>query len=258
MTVVHPSALVDPKACLAEDVQVGPFTVIGPNVKIDSGTVVGPHVVIEGHTTIGKNNHIFQYASLGAIPQDKKYKGEPTELIIGDNNTIREFCTFNLGTVQGGGATRIGNDNWLMAYVHLAHDCHVGSHTIFANNASLAGHVTIKDWVILGGFTLVHQFCIIGDHAMTAYAAGISQDVPPYVMASGYRAAPAGINQEGLKRRGFTQEAISAIKEAYKTLYRQGLSYEEAKAVIVEQAQSVAELNVFVDFFTQSTRSIIR
>jgi UDP-N-acetylglucosamine acyltransferase len=258
VTVVHPSALVDPKACLAEDVQVGPFTVIGPNVKIDSGTVVGPHVVIEGHTTIGKNNHIFQYASLGAIPQDKKYKGEPTELIIGDNNTIREFCTFNLGTVQGGGATRIGNDNWLMAYVHLAHDCHVGSHTIFANNASLAGHVTIKDWVILGGFTLVHQFCIIGDHAMTAYAAGISQDVPPYVMASGYRAAPAGINQEGLKRRGFTQEAISAIKEAYKTLYRQGLSYEEAKAVIVEQAQSVAELNVFVDFFTQSTRSIIR
>ena len=258
MTVVHPSALVDPKACLAEDVQVGPFTVIGPNVKIDSGTVVGPHVVIEGHTTIGKNNHIFQYASLGAIPQDKKYKGEPTELIIGDNNTIREFCTFNLGTVQGGGATRVGSDNWLMAYVHLAHDCHVGSHTIFANNASLAGHVTIKDWVILGGFTLVHQFCIIGEHAMTAYAAGISQDVPPYVMASGYRAAPAGINQEGLKRRGFTQESIGAIKEAYKALYRQGLSYEAAKAAIIQQAQSVAELNVFVDFFAQSTRSIIR
>ena len=258
MTVVHPSALVDPKACLAEDVQIGPFTVIGPDVKIDSGTVVGPHVVIEGHTTIGKNNHIFQYASLGAIPQDKKYRNEPTELIIGDNNTIREFCTFNLGTVQGGGATRIGDDNWLMAYVHLAHDCQIGSHTIFANNASLAGHVTIKDWVILGGFTLVHQFCIIGEHAMTAYAAGISQDVPPYVMASGYRAAPAGINQEGLKRRGFTQEAISAIKEAYKTLYRQGLSYEQAKEAIIQQAQSVAELNVFVDFFAQSTRSVIR
>ena len=152
----------------------------------------------------------------------------------------------------------MGSDNWLMAYVHLAHDCHVGSHTIFANIASLAGHVTIKDWVILGGFTLVHQFCIIGEHAMTAYAAGISQDVPPYVMASGYRAAPAGINQEGLKRRGFTQESIGAIKEAYKALYRQGLSYEAAKAAIIQQAQSVAELNVFVDFFAQSTRSIIR
>ncbi len=258
MGCIHSSALVDPKASLADDVEIGPFTVIGPDVRIDSGTVVGPHVVIEGHTTIGKNNHIFQYASLGAIPQDKKYKGEPTELIIGDNNTIREFCTFNLGTVQGGGVTRVGNDNWLMAYVHLAHDCQVGSHTIFANNTSLAGHVTIKDWVILGGFTLVHQFCIIGDHAMTAYAAGISQDVPPYVMASGYRAAPAGINQEGLKRRGFSSDAISAIKNVYKLLYRQGLSYEEAKEAIIQQAQTVAELEVFVDFFAQSKRSIVR
>lgn len=256
--MIHPTALVDSKAKLAENVQIGPYSIIGPNVSIDSGTVIGPHVVIEGHTTIGKNNQIFQFSSLGAIPQDKKYRGEPTELIIGDGNTIRESCTFNLGSVQGGGVTRIGDDNWLMAYVHLAHDCVVGNHTIFANNASLAGHVTIGDWVILGGFSLIHQFCIIGDHAMTAFAAGVSKDVPPYVMAAGYRAGPASINLEGLKRRGFSEEGISAVKNAYKILYRQGLTYDEAKEQIITLAQTTPELEVFVQFFEKNQRSIIR
>lgn len=257
-TNIHPQAIVDPKAQLAEGVSVGAFSIIGPNVSIDAGTEVGPHVVIDGHTSIGKNNKIFQFASLGAQPQDKKYAGEPTKLIIGDNNTIREFTTFNTGTVTGIGETRLGNDNWIMAYVHLAHDCVVGNHTIFANNASLAGHVTINDWVILGGYSLVHQFCIIGEHAMTAFAAGVHKDVPPYVMAAGYRAEPAGLNTEGLKRRGFSAEQIANIKNVYKILYRQGLPYEEARAQIVALADTAPELAVFKDFFAVSERGVIR
>lgn len=258
MTQIHSTAIVHPKAELAEDVCIGAYSVIGENVRIGAGTQVAAHVVIEGHTEIGRGNRIFQFASLGAVPQDKKYRGEQTRLIIGDGNTIREFCTFNLGTVTGIGETRIGNDNWIMAYVHIAHDCVIGSHTIFANNASLAGHVTIGDWVNLGGFSLVHQFCIIGDHAMTAFAAGVHKDVPPYVMAAGYRAQPAGLNTEGLRRRGFTPEQIGNIKHIYKILYRQGLSYEEAKKQIVELSDTAAELNTFRHFFEVSTRGVIR
>lgn len=258
MTQIHPTAVIDPKAELDSSVSVGAYSIIGPNVQIGAETTIGPHVVIDGHTTIGSGNRIFQFASLGAIPQDKKYRNEPTKLIIGNNNTIREFTTFNTGTITGIGETRLGDDNWIMAYVHLAHDCVVGNHTIFANNASLAGHVTIGDWVILGGFSLVHQFCIIGDYAMTAFAAGVHKDVPPYVMASGYRAQPAGLNTEGLRRHGFSAEQIANIKRLYKILYRQGLNYEEAKAKIIAEADTAPELNIFKEFFNQSTRGVIR
>lgn len=258
MTQIHPTAIVDPHADLDSSVCVGPYSIIGAHVQIGAQSNIGPHVVIDGHTTIGRGNRIFQFASLGGIPQDKKYSGEPTRLIIGDNNTIREFTTFNTGTVTGIGETRIGSDNWIMAYVHIAHDCVVGSHTVFANNASLAGHVNIGDWVILGGFSLVHQFCIIGDHAMTAFAAGVHKDVPPYVMASGYRAEPAGLNTEGLRRRGFSAEQIANIKRIYKILYRQGLSYDAARQDIIALADSAPELQIFKSFFAQSQRGVIR
>ena len=258
MSLIHPTAIIDPKAELDSSVKVGAYTIIGPNVQIGAGSEIGPHAVIEGHTTSGENNRIFQFASLGAIPQDKKYRGEPTRLIIGNGNTIREFTTFNLGTVTGIGETRIGDDNWIMAYCHLAHDCVIGSHTIFANNASLAGHVTIGDYVILGGYTLVFQFCQIGNYAMTAFAAGVHKDVPPYFMAAGYRAEPAGINSEGMRRNGFTPEQIANVKNAYKTLYRQGLPYEEARSQIAQAAETVPELAVLRDFLADSQRSIIR
>ena len=258
MSLIHPTAIIDPKAELDSSVKVGAYTIIGPNVQIGAGSEIGPHAVIEGHTTIGENNRIFQFASLGAIPQDKKYRGEPTRLIIGNGNTIREFTTFNLGTVTGIGETRIGDDNWIMAYCHLAHDCVIGSHTIFANNASLAGHVTIGDYVILGGYTLVFQFCQIGNYAMTAFAAGVHKDVPPYFMAAGYRAEPAGINSEGMRRNGFTPEQIANVKNAYKTLYRQGLPYEEARSQIAQAAETAPELAVLRDFLADSKRSIIR
>ena len=258
MSLIHPTAIIDPKAELDSSVKVGAYTIIGPNVQIGAGSEIGPHAVIEGHTTIGENNRIFQFASLGAIPQDKKYRGEPTCLIIGNGNTIREFTTFNLGTVTGIGETRIGDDNWIMAYCHLAHDCVIGSHTIFANNASLAGHVTIGDYVILGGYTLVFQFCQIGNYAMTAFAAGVHKDVPPYFMAAGYRAEPAGINSEGMRRNGFTPEQIANVKNAYKTLYRQGLPYEEARSQIAQAAETAPELAVLRDFLADSQRSIIR
>ena len=258
MSLIHPTAIIDPKAELDSSVKVGAYTIIGPNVQIGAGSEIGPHAVIEGHTTIGENNRIFQFASLGAIPQDKKYRGEPTRLIIGNGNTIREFTTFNLGTVTGIGETRIGDDNWIMAYCHLAHDCVIGSHTIFANNASLAGHVTIGDYVILGGYTLVFQFCQIGNYAMTAFAAGVHKDVPPYFMAAGYRAEPAGINSEGMRRNGFTPEQITNVKNAYKALYRPGLSYEEARNQIAQAAQTAPELAVLRDFLADSQRSIIR
>ena len=258
MSLIHPTAIIDPKAELDSSVKVGAYTIIGPNVQIGAGSEIGPHAVIEGHTTIGENNRIFQFASLGAIPQDKKYRGEPTRLIIGNGNTIREFTTFNLGTVTGIGETRIGDDNWIMAYCHLAHDCVIGSHTIFANNASLAGHVTIGDYVILGGYTLVFQFCQIGNYAMTAFAAGVHKDVPPYFMAAGYRAEPAGINSEGMRRNGFTPEQIANVKNAYKTLYRQGLPYEEARSQIAQAAETAPELAALRDFLADSQRSIIR
>lgn len=255
---IHPTAIVDPKAELADDVTVGAFSIIGPDVKIDSGTRVGSHVVINGHTSIGKKNEIFQFSSLGEAPQDKKYKDEPTKLEIGNHNTIREFCTFNRGTAQDKGVTKIGDHNWIMAYVHIAHDCHVHNHTILANNSSLAGHVDMFDHAILGGFTLVHQFCKIGQHVITAVGSVVFKDIPPYVTASGYDANPHGINAEGLKRRGFSTESITNIKRAYKTLYRQSLTLEEAKQVLTQEALNAPELDILVAFLNQSTRGIIR
>ncbi len=257
-TNIHPTAIVDSKAELADDVKIGAFSIIGPDVKIDTGTTIGPHVVINGHTAIGKNNTVFQFSSLGEAPQDKKYQGEPTKLQIGDYNTIREFCTFNRGTTQDKGVTKIGNHNWIMAYVHIAHDCHVHNNTILANNSSLAGHVDLYDHAILGGFTLIHQFCKIGEHVITAVGSVVFKDIPPYVTASGYDANPHGINSEGLKRRGFSAESISNIKRAYKTLYRQSLTLEEAKIALSEQALAAPELNLLVEFLAQSTRGIIR
>jgi UDP-N-acetylglucosamine acyltransferase len=255
---IHSTAIVDPKAELADDVIVGAYSIIGPDVKIDSGTSIGPHVVITGHTSIGKHNQIFQFSSLGEAPQDKKYQAEPTKLEIGDHNTIREFCTFNRGTSQDKGVTKIGNQNWIMAYVHIAHDCHVHNNTILANNSSLAGHVDMDDFAILGGFTLVHQFCKIGQHVITAVGSVVFKDIPPYVTASGYDANPHGINAEGLKRRGFSAESITNIKRAYKTLYRQSLTLDEAKLALTQQAITSPELSLLVDFLNRSTRGIIR
>ena len=256
--MIHQTAIVHPNAKLASDVEVGAYTLIGEHVEIADGTVVGPHVVINGHTRIGKNNRIFQFSSLGEIPQDKKYANEPTRLEIGDNNTIREFCTFNLGTVQDGGVTRLGDDNWIMAYVHIAHDCQVGSHTIMANGATLGGHVHVGDWVFLGGLSGVHQFVRIGAHAMTGFQTRLAQDLPPYVTVAGNPAEAHGINSEGLKRRGFSGAAIMAIKNAYKTLYKTGLSFDQAKLVLQEQVGEHAELQLLVDFLSTSQRGIVR
>jgi UDP-N-acetylglucosamine acyltransferase len=257
-SIIHPTAIIDPRAELDSTVEVGPYTVIGPDVRIDAGTRIGSHVVIQGPTTIGKQNQIFQFSSLGEQPQDKKYRDEPTTLEIGDNNTIREFCTFNRGTVQDKGATRIGNDNWIMAYVHIAHDCQIGNHTIFANNSSLAGHVDVHDYAILGGFTLIHQFCKIGSHIITAVGSVVFKDIPPYVTAAGYDAKPHGINSEGLKRRGFSPEAILQIKRAYKTLYRNGLTLEEAKKELTQQLDKCSEIGILLEFLNTSTRGIVR
>jgi UDP-N-acetylglucosamine acyltransferase len=256
--LIDSRAVIDPKAELASDVEVGPFAVIGPDVVIGEGSWIGPHVVINGPTRIGRENKIYQFASVGEIPQDKKYGGEPTLLEIGDRNVIREFCSINRGTVQGGGATRIGNDNWIMAYVHIAHDCQIGDHTIFANNASLAGHVTIGDYVILGGFSQVHQFCTLGAHCFTAFGSGIAKDVPPYVMVSGHPAAPHGLNAEGLKRRGFSKDTLTRLRRAYKTLYRANLTLKEAVAQLKKQVTECPELDLMVSFLERSTRGIVR
>lgn len=254
----HPSAIIHPGARIADGVEVGAYSVIGEHVEIGAGTVIGPHVVIGGRTRIGQHNRIFQFCSLGEIPQDKKYAGEPTRLEIGDHNTIRESCTFNIGTVQDVGVTRIGNHNWIMAYVHVAHDCQVGNNVILANCTQLAGHVTIGDYAILGGFTGVHQFVKVGAHIITGVSTVLLQDVPPYVLASGNPSVPHGINSEGLKRRGFSGASIMAIKRAYKTLYRSGLSLDEAKAAIQSQLAEHAELQPLADFLAASTRGIIR
>ncbi len=256
--MIHPTAIVDPDAQLAHDVEVGPYAVIGGGVEIGAGTSIGAHAVIKGPTRIGRDNRIYQFVSLGEIPQDKKYRGERTFLEIGDGNTIREFCTFNRGTLQDAGTTRVGNDNWIMAYVHLAHDCQVGSHTVFANNAQLAGHVHVGDFAILGGFTVVHQYVHIGAHAITAMGTIVLQDIPPFVTAAGNTAKPHGINSEGLKRRGFGPEAIACIKRAYKILYRSGLSLEDARGEISGQVGDCAELRLLVDFLDESRRAIIR
>jgi UDP-N-acetylglucosamine acyltransferase len=255
---VHPTAIIEPGAALASDVEIGAYTVVGPDVEIGAGSQIGPHCVITGHTRLGAGNRIAQFSSIGEAPQDKKYAGEPTRLEIGDNNTIREFCTLNRGTVQDAGVTRIGNDNWIMAYVHIAHDCQVGDRTIFANNAQLAGHVRIEDDVILGGFTLVHQFCRVGAHCITGLGTVLLQDVPPYVKASGNPVHPYGINSEGLRRRGFTAEAIAALKRAYKTLYREGRTVEEAARELEAQAQQWPELRPLLEFIAAPGRGIIR
>jgi UDP-N-acetylglucosamine acyltransferase len=255
---------VDPGAELDSSVTVGPYTVIGPHVKVGAGTRIGPHCVLEGHTTIGCDNRIFQFSSLGAIPQDKKYAGEPCELIIGHRNTIREFCTFNIGSPGDAGITRVGDDNWLMAYVHLAHDCVVGNHTIFANNAQLAGHVHVGDWVILGGFTGVHQFVKIGAHSMTAIASVVLADVPPFVMCQGQPAQARSMNFEGLRRRGFSAERISTVKAMHKALYRDGLTLQAACARIAELAkkspESSPDVSMMLSFLEQASpqRGIVR
>lgn len=262
MVRIHPTAIVDPKASIDATVEIGAYSVVGAGVTIGAGTKIGPHVVIDGPTTIGQDNTIFQFSSIGAAPQDKKYAGEPTSLEIGDRNTIREFCTFNRGTIQDVGVTRLGNDNWIMAYVHIAHDCQLGDNIILANNATLAGHVHLADWVFLGGFTSVHQFCHIGAHAMTAFTAAVSQDIPPFVTAAGNRAVPAGINSEGLRRRGFSSEQIAAIKRGYRLVYRSGLPLEEAKAALqAEEGKSpvaAVYLRQLREFIASSPRGIIR
>ena len=256
--MIHPTAIIAPGARIAEGASIGAYSVIGGNVEIGEGTDVGPHVVIDGHTRIGRGNRIHAFSVLGGAPQDRKYAGEPTRLEIGDRNTIREFCTFNAGTTQDAGVTTLGSDNWIMAYVHLAHDCRVGNHTIFANNAQIAGHVHVEDHCILGGFTVVHQFVSIGAHSLTAMGTILLQDLPPYVTASGNTAEPHGINAEGLKRRGFTPEAIGAIRSAYKVLYKDGLGLDAAKAELRERARSHPEVGVMVEFLERSRRSIIR
>ena len=262
MAKTHPTAIVEPGAVIHDSAEIGAYSIIGANVVIGARTRVGPHVVIDGNTRIGEDNVFYQFSSIGAPPQDKKYAGEPTRLEIGDRNTIREFCTFNRGTVQDVGVTRLGNDNWIMAYVHLAHDCQIGNHTIFANNAQLAGHVHVGDWAIMGGFSNVHQFCKIGAHAMVGMSTSLTQDVPPYVILSGNPAQAHGINSEGLKRRGFSREAITAIRHAYKVLYKSGLTLEEAKAALEAQEQSepefAVELKLIRDFLQNVSRGIVR
>jgi len=238
---IHPTAIVDPKAEIDATASIGPYSVIGPEVKIGARTTVGAHAVIEGRTTIGEDNRIFHFVSLGGIPQDKKYAGEPCELVIGHRNTIREFCTFNIGSPGGGGVTRVGDDNWLMAYVHLAHDCIVGNHTIFANNSQLAGHVEVGDWVILGGFTVVHQFVRIGAHGMTAMCSLLFADQPPFVMSQGQPAQARSMNFEGLRRRGFSPARVSAVKAMHKALYRDGLTLDDARARIEQLADATPE-----------------
>ena len=256
--MIHPAAIVHPGARIAEGVEVGPFSVIGEHVEIGAGTVIGPHVVITGHTRIGDDNRIFQFCSLGDIPQDKKYAGEPTRLEIGDRNTIREYCNFNIGTAQDAGVTRIGDDNWVMASVHIGHDCQIGNKTIMANNVTLAGHVSVGDWAILGGMTAVHQFVRIGAHSMCAGGTILLQDLPPYVMVSGNPAATHGTNSEGLKRRGFSPESIMAIKRAYKTIYRAGLTLDESRRQLSDVASTVEEVQPLLDFISVAGRGIVR
>jgi UDP-N-acetylglucosamine acyltransferase len=264
MTRIHPTAIVDPQAELDSDVEVGPYTIIGPQVRIGRGTRIGAHCVLSGRTTIGCDNHIYPFVSLGLPSQDKKYRGEPCELVIGDRNTIREYSSYHIGTVQGGGVTRLGNDNWMMAYTHLAHDCQVGNHTIFANNAQLAGHVQVGDWVILGGFTVVHQFVRIGAHAMTAMCALLFADVPPFVMAQGQPARARSMNFEGLRRRGFSAARMAAVRAMHKALYRENLTLAQASTRIEALAQGdpevAADVALMLDFLrgVDPQRGIVR
>ncbi|WP_049623833.1 acyl-ACP--UDP-N-acetylglucosamine O-acyltransferase [Frateuria defendens] len=257
--MIHPTAQIDPSAEIGANVSVGAYSVIGAGVVVGAGTVIGPHVVIEGPTRIGRDNRICQFASLGGAPQDKKWQGEHTELVIGDRNLIREFVTINRGTGDGGGVTRIGSDNWLLAYVHVAHDCQIGNHTVFSNYSALAGHVEIGDWVILSGFSGVHQFCKVGAHAFIGMGCLVGADVPPFVMmANEQRGRPRGINSEGLKRRGFDAERIASIKRAYRTLYVAGLPLPEAREQLVGQAGDSEDVRAMLDFLERSERSLAR
>lgn len=256
--MIDSQAIIDPGAQIADDVEIGPFSIIGKDVEIDSGTWIGPHVVINGPTKIGKDNKIYQFSSLGDAPQDKKYAGEPTKLIIGDRNVIREYCTFNRGTAQDSGVTRVGNDNWIMAYVHLAHDCQIGNNTIFANGTTLAGHVEVEDKVIFGAFTVIHQFCRVGYHAFSGMGTVIKSDVPPYCMINGNPAEPHGINIEGLKRSGLSMEQIKTLRRAYKVIYKSGMRLQEAIDELTEMAQSHEEVKRLPEFLHQSERGIIR
>ncbi len=258
MANIHPTAVVDSAAEIADDVEIGAWSVIGPKVTIGAGSWIGPHVIITGRTTLGRNNRVFQFNSIGEAPQDKKYAGEDTELVIGDGNLIREFCTLNRGTVQDDGATRIGNDNWIMAYVHVAHDCVIGDHVIMGNNASLAGHVTIGDWAILSGFSQIHQFCDIGAHSFISFNSLVNRSVPPYVTVSPDKSRPRGVNTEGLRRRGYTPEQVQNVRRAYRVLYRSGHTLERARAELAEMAKDAPELQIVVDFIDHADRSIIR
>ncbi|TJZ76158.1 acyl-ACP--UDP-N-acetylglucosamine O-acyltransferase [Chitiniphilus eburneus] len=258
MTTIHSTAIVDPKAELAADVIVGPYAVIGPAVSIGAGCEIGPHVVIDGVTDIGARNRFHAFGHIGCEPQDKKYRGEPTRLQIGEGNTFFQSVTVSTGTTQDQGVTRIGDDNWFMAYMHIGHDCQVGSHTVFANSVTLGGHVHVGDWAILGGLSAIHQFCVIGAHAMAGGGSIIVQDLPAFVICEGNRAAARGVNAEGLKRRGFDADQIAAVKRAYKTLYREGLSYDDARAQIEARANDEPALRPFVEFFALSQRGIIR
>lgn len=256
--MIHPSAIVAAGAIIADDVDIGPYAVIGDHVEIDSGTRIDSHVVINGPTAIGKDNHIYQFASIGDDPQDKKYANEPTKLTIGDRNTIREFCSVSRGTVQDAGETIIGHDNWIMAYVHVAHDCRIGDNTIMANNATLAGHVHIGDWAIMAGFSGAHQFCRVGPHAFVGMYSGINRDVPAYTMVSGTPGVPRGINSEGLKRRGFDAGQIRNIKEAYRLVYRKGLKLDEAMDEIAGRYAGRAEVELFLESLRSSERGLVR
>ncbi len=256
--MIHPTAIIDAGAELDSNVTVGPFAVIDAGVQIDAGTRIGPHAVLRGPMRIGRDNRIFQFASVGEDPQDKKYAGEPTRLEIGDRNQIREFATLHRGTIQDQGVTRIGNDNLFMAYTHVAHDCRIGDHVIMANAASLGGHVEVQDWAILGGFTIVHQFCRLGTHGFCAMGSVLSKDLPPYVMIGGHPAEPRGINSEGLRRRSFSEECIQAIKRAYRALYMANLKHAEAIERIREMAETTPELTILLDFIAETNRSIVR
>ncbi|HYA75605.1 MAG TPA: acyl-ACP--UDP-N-acetylglucosamine O-acyltransferase [Burkholderiaceae bacterium] len=263
MAQLHSSAIVDPKAQLGGDVRVGPFSIIGAGVRVGEGTEIGSHVVLAGNTTIGRNNRIFPHSSIGTIPQDKKYAGEDTQLIIGDGNTIREFCLINTGTLQGGGVTRIGSDNWIMGYTHFAHDCTIGSHTIIANGVQLAGHVRVDDWVVIGGTAVVHQFVRLGAHSMCGGASVLVQDLPPFTVCSGYPARPHGVHVEGLKRREFPPESVAALRQAYRIVYRENRALAEAllalEALIRELPDAcAAPVRTFVEFLAAPGRGIIR
>lgn len=258
MAGIHASAIIDPSAVIAPGVTIGPYSVIGANVEIGEKSVIGPHVVIQGPTYIGKENHIFQFSSIGEIPQDKKFDGEDSKLVIGDRNMIREFCTINRGTMADQGATTIGNDNWIMAYVHIAHDCVVKNNTIFSNGASIAGHVTVDDYAVLGGFTLVHQFCHIGAHSFCGMGSALNKDLPPYMMAAGNLAKAFGLNKEGLRRRDFSEEIIQALHQAYKALIVSKNSRVEQIEKIKDLIEKHKEVEEFVEFVENSSRGIVR